>query len=177
MEFKTDKSKWTVDGDGAWVCFRADSIATAQEVSSGILPEKTYVMSAKENKKHRSLDANAYFWVLVGKLAAVTKTPKDMIYRQMIKDIGDNFEVVPIKEEHVDHWKEIWSRHGLGWVCDDAGESKIKGYHNMVCYFGSSTYDSAQMSRLIDSAVFECSQLGIETMTPAELAQLVGDWK
>lgn len=177
MEFRTDKSKWTVDGDGAWVCFRVDSIATAQETASGILPNKTYVLAAKENRKHRSLDANAYFWVLVGKLAAVTKTPKELIYRQMVKDIGDNYEVLPVKAEHVEHWSEIWRRHGIGWICDDAGDSKISGYRNVICYFGSSTYDTAQMSRLIDSAVFECQQQGIETMPPDELARLVGDWK
>ena len=54
--------------------------------------------------------------------------------------------------------------------------SKIAGCVNVVLYYGSSTYDSAQMSRLIDLVVQECQAQGIETKTPEELALLKEDW-
>lgn len=54
--------------------------------------------------------------------------------------------------------------------------SKLQGCVNVVLYFGSSTYDTAQMSRLIDLCVQDCKQVGIETMTPAELEALVERW-
>lgn len=44
----------------------------------------------------------------------------------------------------------------------------------MLLYYGSSTYDGAQMARLIDNIVQDCKAVGIETMTPDELARLEG---
>ena len=53
------------------------------------------------------------------------------------------------------------------------GPSKIKGYTNTRCFYGSSVYDTAQMSRLIALIVEECKAAGVETMTPEELERLV----
>lgn len=47
-----------------------------------------------------------------------------------------------------------------------------------VCaYYGSSTYDTAQMSRLIDLVVQECRQQDIETLTERELSLLKEGWR
>ncbi len=58
----------------------------------------------------------------------------------------------------------------------DHGDSKIEGYVNVRSYYGSSQYDTAQMSRLIDLIVQECRQQGIETATPQELARYKEEW-
>lgn len=126
--------------------------------------------------KPRSLDANAYFWVLCGKLAAKTRQKKSDIYRQLVKEIGDNFEIVPIRNDAVETWCENWQAKGEGWQCDALGESKLKGYTNICCYYGSSTYNTEQMSVLIDSVVFDCKEQGIETMTPDRIAELKARW-
>ena len=65
---------------------------------------------------------------------------------------------------------------GVGWVCEILGESKLDGYTNVITYYGSSTYDSLQMSRLINLIQEECKQYGIEVMTQAELALLMDGW-
>ncbi|MBQ1190785.1 MAG: hypothetical protein IIX43_00695 [Bacteroidales bacterium] len=52
------------------------------------------------------------------------------------------------------------------------GESKIKGYHNIRNYYGSSTYDKAQMGRLLDLIIADCDENGIVTLTPEEIAKL-----
>ena len=56
------------------------------------------------------------------------------------------------------------------------GRSKIPGYRNLRCYYGSSTYDTKQMSQLIDNLVQDCKALGIETLTPDKLALLTEEW-
>jgi hypothetical protein len=176
MRVTFDKAKWMLDGEGAWLMIQADRQSISQfcnEMKEG----KKYQAELKEFRKKRSLDANAYFWTLCGSLAAKLNLPKEEVYRCLIKDVGDNNEVVPIKNEAVDKWIENWQQKGLGWVCEILGESKLEGYTNIITYYGSSTYDSAQMSRLISLVVEECKEQGIETMTPQELSLLLEGWR
>ena len=51
-----------------------------------------------------------------------------------------------------------------------------EGYRNIKCYFGSSTFDTKEMSHFIDMIVTDCEELGIETATPDELARLKQTW-
>lgn len=138
--------------------------------------DKPYDLTIKEHRKKRSLDANAYCWELIGRLAdAMRITPKEA-YRQAIQNIGGNYEVIPIKEEAVNKFKEIWEKQGLGWPCVDMGPSKLTGYRNLRAYYGSSTYDTIQMSLLIDNIVQDCKAVGIETRPPEEIESLLGGW-
>ena len=136
---------------------------------------KEYTLTIKEKKKKRSLDANAYAWVLLDKLAAVMHQSKEEIYKSYIKEIGGNSELVCIKSEAAESLCEGWSRNGLGWQTDTM-PSKLKGCTNVVLYYGSSTYDTEQMSRLIDLIIEDCQALEIETKDPAELERLVQEW-
>ena len=135
-----------------------------------------YDLEVKEHRKKRSLDANAYAWVLINKLADYLRMPPTEIYRQAIQNVGGNYEVIPIKAEAAEHFKKIWESKGLGWPCVDMGKSKIDGYRNLRAYYGSSTYDTRQMSQLIDSLVQDCKALDIETMTPDKLVLLMEGW-
>lgn len=135
-----------------------------------------YDLEVKEHRQKRSLDANAYAWVLINKLADAMRLPSTIVYKQAIMNVGGNYEVIPIKEEAADHFKHIWEAKGLGWPCIDMGASKISGYRNLVAYYGSSTYDTRQMSQLIDNLVQDCKALDIETMTPEKLALLMEEW-
>ena len=135
-----------------------------------------YDLEVKEHRKKRSLDANAYAWVLIGKLAEAMRITPVEVYRQAIQNVGGNYEVIPIKEEAADHFKRVWEAKGLGWPCLDMGKSKIDGYRNLKAYYGSSTYDICQMSQLIDNLVQDCKALDIETLTPDKLALLMEGW-
>lgn len=173
-----DKARWMMDFEGTWVCFRVPSPAIAKEICENFVVGKIYNLFLKLKTKSRSLDANAYFWVLVGKLAATLRVKPDEIYRQYVPDVGDNFELVPIKEEHIEDWDRMWCAGHTGRITDDLGECRnIPGYHYIRCYFGQSDYDTAQMSRLIDMVVQDCKAQGIETMTPEELRKLVDEWR
>lgn len=171
-----DTAKIIFDNGQYYLALKIPGPAAAGKLIDEMQGRK-YQAEFKPYRQKRSLDANAYFWVLCGKLAAKINTPRMIIYRQYIREIGDNYEIVPIRADAVDTWIKNWESHGLGWVCDIVGPSKIDGYINVICYYGSSTYDTAQMSRLIDLVVQDCKEQGIETMAPAELARLKEAWK
>lgn len=127
-------------------------------------------------RQRRSLDANAYFWVLADKLASKTGVGKAEIYREAIRYIGGNAEMVCVKEEAAEKLRRGWEHNGLGWVTD-AVPSKLEGCVNVILYYGSSTYDREQMSRLIDNIVQDCRAVGIQVMTPDEIANMMDRWE
>lgn len=136
------------------------------------------VLSIKIGKKSkkRSLDANAYCWVLISKLAEKLNITKTEVYRSAIREIGGNCDTVCVQDKAVKSLCEGWERNGIGWQTDKF-PSKIEGCTNVVLYYGSSTYDMAQMSRLINIILQECRQLGIETKSQAEIDSLLTSWK
>ena len=136
--------------------------------------EKLSVKIAKATKR-RSLDANAYAWVLIGRLAERLNIPKTDIYRSAIKEIGGNCDTVCVQDKAVQSLRDGWERNGIGWMTDTM-PSKIDGCTNVILYYGSSTYDTAQMSRLINIIVEECRLQGIETKSKEELDSLLGQW-
>lgn len=146
-----------------------DFIASLEE-------DKDYELTVDKVKQKRSNDANRYFWELVGQLSAKINISPEEIYRSLIKDVGGNYEVVPIREDAVETWIKCWRSKGIGWQCEIIGDSKLQGYKNVICYYGSSTYDTKQMSRLIDLCVAECKENEIETMTPSELSALIENY-
>lgn len=174
VELEIDKARWSIDSDGPWISLRTTATRKARQLAEGI--DRPYTVKFAPKRAKRSLDANAYYWVLIGKISEATGIPPKEVYRQMISDVGGNYEVVPIKDEAVERWIDIWQSNGIGWVCENLGPSKLDGYTNICNYFGSSQYDTVQMSRLIDLAVQECKQLNIDTLTPRELALLKEGW-
>ena len=157
---------------------KKDSIRVIAEVASyidSLEDAKQYVMTIKEKKKKRSLDANSYFWLLCDKLAEKTRIPKTEIYRNYIKEIGGVSDTVCVLDKAVDKLCEEWEQNGLGWQTDRY-RSKMKGCTNVVLYYGSSTYDSKQMSRLIELIVQDCNINEIETLPPEQLQMLNEEW-
>ena len=139
--------------------------------------DKLYDLEVKEHRKKRSLDANAYAWVLINKIADALRITPIEIYRQAILNVSGNYEVIPIKEEAADHFKQLWESQGLGWPCVDMGKSKLEGYRNMRAYYGSSTFSVQQMQVFVDNLVQDCKALDIEVKSEEELASLMGAWK
>ena len=128
----------------------------------------------KKYRKKRSNDANAYTWVLLGELQNVLNIPKEEIYRDLIRNIG-SYEIVPVKNEAVERFRQAWSKNGLGWITETM-KSKLEGFTNVVAYYGSSTYNTKEMARLTELLVEECKQFGIETKPQAEIDSLLKEW-
>ena len=128
-----------------------------------------------KTKKRRSLDANAYAWVLVDKIAAAIRLPKEEVYQNAIKSIGGVSDTVCVKDAAVDKLRQNWSKNGIGWLTETM-PSKIAGCTNVVLYYGSSAYDTRQMSSLIDRLIEDARSLDIETMPPDRLEALLSAW-
>ena len=142
--------------------------------------DKEYVIEIKKKSKSRSMNANAYCWVLCQKIAEVMSNhsymSKEDVYRKAIKDCG-HFSYVPVRKDAIERYIQIWKAHGIGWIAEDAGECQsLKGYHNIMCYHGSSVYTVAEMQRLIDCLVDECNQLGIKLDDNDYIQSLVKEW-
>lgn len=169
-------AKWFEDSEGIHLTLAVKpNYRAAVKQYCIAMRDKVHTAVLKEYRP-RSLDANAYFWVLCDKLAEKTRISKERIYRNLIREIGGNSETVCVQNKAVDKLCRGWEHHGTGWLTDTT-ESKIEGCTNVILYYGSSSYDAAQMSRLIDLIVQECREQGIETMTPEELSRLKEEWK
>lgn len=158
---------------------KSDSIKVVAEVASyidSLSDDKSYKLVLSEIRQKRSLNANAYAWVLMDKLAEKTHIPKTEIYKSYIKEIGGNSEIVCVMNEALDDLKNGWEHNGLGWLTDTL-PSKIPGCTNVVLYFGSSIYDTKQMSRLIDMIIQDCRENDIEYLSPDELAKMLEEWE
>lgn len=130
----------------------------------------------KKYRRKRSLDANAYAWVVRDKLAAALGLTKIEVYQSCIREIGGVSETVCVQENAVDNLIQVWRHNGLGWIAETM-PSRIKGCVNVILYYGSSTYDTKQMSALIDSIVADCKLAGVETATPDEIEKYKEEWK
>lgn len=170
IEFKAEnKPKIAVLLDGrVEVAFFTDRTAISGLES---LNGNDLTVSVKEYRPKRSLSQNSYLWVLLNEIAKKVDRSKEDVYREFVKDYGV-FEILPIRNEAVESFKYKWGKNGLGWITEDIGESKMKGYTKLIAYYGSSTYNKEEMRRLIDAVVTECEELGIQTMSLADIALL-----
>lgn len=133
-----------------------------------------YEITVKRRK--RSLDANAYAWVLLDKIAAAVRLPVEEVYRKELMDIGGASEVVCVQERAVARLNALWAQKGLGWVTEPF-PSKVPGCVNVRLHYGSSAFDTKQMSVFIDHLVEEARALGIETRPEAEVKSMLEAWE
>lgn len=142
---------------------------------------KDLTIDIKQFRKDRSLDANAYYWVLVGKLADAVGESQPYIHNEMIRKYGQTevFDgqliraVIPNTEESEKKVNEALDYH-LRPTSEIRKGKDGKDYRTYVMMRGSSTYNSKEFSTLLNGIIFELNELGISTMTPDELLELKG---
>lgn len=148
---------------------------------SKIEQSEEYTVEIKKICKKRSLNANAFCWVLCQRIAEqLTRdgqyTSRTDVYRKAIKDCG-HFTPLPVRADAVERFKAIWSAHGIGWLTEDIGDArKTRGYKIIAAYHGSSVYDVDEMRRLLDCLTDEAVQLGITLEPPEYMQALLDDW-
>lgn len=127
--------------------------------------------------KKRSLDANSYCWLMCKKIAdELSKesiVTKEEIYKDAILQVG-TFEPFIVQEKTYDKFKRIWEKQGLGFLVQEV--SKKDKCIKVNCYYGSSTYDSKEMSLLINLLVDLAKSLNIETKPQQEIDSLLNEW-
>ena len=149
---------------------------TAAKLLADELREGEISLECKKWRQRRSLDANAYMWTLVDKIAKKTRQKPADVYRHAIKEIPGNSTLVCVQDKAKDVLQQQWQAKGLGWQTEEL-PSKIDGCTNILLFYGSSVYTTSQMSLLIDSIVDEAKELGIETLTPYELEGMKAQWQ
>jgi hypothetical protein len=144
------------------------------------LKDKDVRCSIKQWKERRSLDANAYYWVIIGKLAATLHTSTTELHNRMISDYGQP-EIIDGSLVHfilldTIPWDKLNQIHlkptAKTKVLDDG-----KLYRVYWVMRGSSTYNTKEMSILIEGLVSECKQAEIETLPPEELRRMLRAYK
>lgn len=168
--------------------------------------EKIRITAVKYRKK-RSLDANSYFWVLINKITEVQRYISDMYLHDkflsenrayildeqgaLVWDVTseepDQFGLVKRKtgDGHFAYWIDsgmvvnLEFQNGInkGKKLVDKRTGEPTQGHVMWRIKGTHEMDSKEMSKIIDSVVFEAKELGIETMPPAEIERMLSEWQ
>lgn len=134
--------------------------------------DKLLNLTAKIHREKRSLDANAYAWVLMQKIAEAIHTDKWAVYLMMLERYSPVFTHIIVRPEAVERVKGEWRTVKVLGPIQVNGSSGIQ----LQCYFGSSTFDSKEMASFIDGIVSECKEMGIETLPPDEIERMRREW-
>ena len=103
-------------------------IGTQKQAINWLLEQdKDKQYEVKEYRQRRSLDSNAYAWVLLGELQNKLHIKKEEIYRDLITNIG-SYEILPVKNEAVEKFRQAWSKNGTGWVTETM-KSKLERFY------------------------------------------------
>ena len=141
------------------------------------LKDEMVSVEIKKATKKRSKDANAMCWAMCHDIgnAMQPPLPKEEVYRRAIREVGE-YEPLPIRTDAVETFRLRWAAKGVGWFAEVIDDSKIPGYKLVFAYYGSSTYDSATMARLIDFLVDEARQMDLRIPASKEQEEALKAW-
>ena len=146
------------------ITFEINEPAAVQEVDK--LKESKLSIEAKKYREKRSVDANALLWACLGEIAAAMHPPADKwdIYLNMLRDYG-KYTYICVKPGVVEAMKRQWRE------CEEIGEVDINGQRavQLLCYFGSSTYNTKEFSNLLEGVISEMQEMGLATPTSKEM--------
>lgn len=176
-ELTFSAADWTMDAAGTWLRIKADVPYKAQMFLEHMVPGKKYVAEIKEFRKKRSLDANAYFHLLVGKIADAMHMGFEEVKTNLVTEYGtverddDGMKVgfkLPVSVDVSRIYRYV--------KCFDTRTEGGVTFNCYIVFKQTHLMDSKEMSRLIEGTVQEAQSLGIETLTPDELARMNLEW-
>lgn len=153
------------------ITFSINENAKVEEVTAIQDAEKLSIRAVKYRER-RSLDANALLWVCLGSIAESLRSDKWDVYLQMLKRYG-KFTYICVKPNVVEAVKSQWRE------CEVIGNVNINGQEavQMLCYFGSSTYDTKEFSVLLDGVISEMKEMGLETPASEDMRRALEQWE
>lgn len=154
-DFKTHSNILTLEVD-------KDSNIAVRQLLNELDENETYIAEIKKSKRKRTLDQNAYMWVLCQRIAEKVGNTKEEVYRTFIKRVGQ-FDLLCIQNNALNNFIERWGKQGIGWFCE-TDTSKLNGCTNVICYYGTSTYTTEEMKILLDEVISQCKELNISTV-------------
>lgn len=141
---------------------------------------KDLTVELKEYRKKRTIDANSYYWVLLGKLADKMNEAKPLVHNLLLRRYGQletmDGKVMPVVLPDTDE---------TGKKCDLSETFHLKPTHEVrlgkdqriyrtwLILKGSHDLNTAEFSKLLNGLVDECKEQGIETMTPDEIRRMM----
>lgn len=161
------------------ITFQIDTYSI-DEINNLLRTSDVLDITAKKHKKKRSLDANAYFHVLVGKIADELRLSKTRCKNVLIARYGqqelldDGTPVVMKTNIGVDKMLEQEFLHCFPCGCKEENGAEVVFYK---VFRGSHTLDSKEFSILLEGTIQEAKDLGIETLPPEQLQQIISEWK
>ena len=176
MEAKARLTSASLNIDTGRTCLTFEFDGLRPESIEGLRDIDLRIKAVKWREK-RSLTANAYFHVLVARIAEAVGASNTEIKNELINRYG--FPEIPgvqmiLREK--DDWRKL---EGVHLHPTSATQVLGNGELYRVYYLmrGSSTYDAKEMSRLIDGAVSEAKELGIDTMPTSEIERMIKQWQ
>ena len=146
-------------------------MGTPEELSQYLWQlDKDTKYEIKEYRERRSLDANAYLWVLIGKIGNKLRKSKEEVYLQMLKDYGQSEIVSILSSINPSGFFKYYEKVGTGVI----NNKEVTHYK---IFKGSSEYNTLEMSILIDGVVQEAEQLDIETLETKRIQEMIKNWE
>lgn len=150
--------------------FITKSDTAAEELER--LQDQDLRVKAVRYRQKRSKSANALFWHCVGEIANVLQMDKWDVYLRLLKDYG-RYTYIVCKPEMVDQVRSQW-RESIVWNSVDVnGEPAVQ----MLCFFGSSSYNTKEMSFLIDGTIETMKELGLDTPMSQDIKSALERWE
>lgn len=133
---------------------------------------KELTIDVKQFHEGRSKDANALLWVCLGQIAQVLRADKWDIYLMMLKRYGQ-YAYICAKPHTIGMLKKQWRE------VEEVGDIYVNGEKavQLLCYYGSSTYDTKQFSILLDGVISEMKEMGLQTPTSEEMRRSLEEWE
>lgn len=145
-------------------------IGNPQEIIQWLFEQdKNKKFEIKEYHKKRSLNANAYAWALIGKIADVLRSSKDEVYLEMLKKYGQSEIVSVLSDINVTGYFKYF---------EEIATVKLQGknFTHYKVFKGTSEYNTAEMAVFIDGVISEAEELGIDTLPPDEVKKIKSLW-
>lgn len=129
-------------------------------------------ISFDKHRNHRSNDANRLLWECLGRVAAETGRDKWTEYLSLLKDYG-KYTYVVVKPGVVEAMKKQWRETEVIGEIDINGTKGVQ----MLCYFGSSTYNTKEFSVLLDGLMDNMRDLGLDIPPTGDLKRALEQWE
>lgn len=141
------------------------------------MEESTLTITVKRSSRKRSLNANAYFHVLVGKIAEAVQISKAQAKNILLSKYGQR-EITPTGPLIISIRSDVdmSEREDIHTAPIGYGTANGHDFTHYAIVRGSHTYDTREMAALIDGTVQEAKELGIETLSPDELERIKQSW-
>ena len=132
------------------------------------IQDKDLTIEAKQWRKHRSRNANAMLWACLGEIATALHTDKWDLYLNKLRECGQ-YTLIEMEPQALPKFREMYRE------CEDIGSRTVDGkeMRQVLCYYGSSTYNSQEFSILLESVIEDMKAAGLPTPTSQEMQRAI----